>query len=50
MYPGIDGRGGMKLIYGIIVAGEKVKLGREGKVCVCITIYMCIYSVFFLSS
>lgn len=32
---GIDGRVDMKLIYGIIVAEEKGKVGKGGKVCFC---------------
>jgi hypothetical protein len=31
-YVGIDGQEGMKLIYGIIVAEEKVNPGKEDKV------------------
>jgi hypothetical protein len=32
IYLGIDGQEGMKLIYGIIVAEEKVNLGKEDRV------------------
>ena len=46
---GIDGRGDMKLIYGIIVAEKKVKPGKEDKVLTLIIIILTIKNMISIS-
>jgi hypothetical protein len=48
LFTGIDGQGGMRLIYGIIVVEEKGRVARVGKVMKHISITTTAYIVIYI--